>query len=779
MTIISLPSDPASTENYSLWKKDAIIWSKLTDLSKSKQGLALQYSCKINPRVHEAVVNINPAEVECNEGFNNVMNVLDELFKVDSREEELKDYYNFENLKRKERQTIADYINEFEFLLKKFQKHGNSLSTNLLGFKLLKSANLTKTQCEIIKACSLNTDYESIKATMKKTFGESTSIEREVEEEMLPDSNRRLGHQSNGMKSFMCQSKQGKYSFDKNKRQTVPGSMYMYGRNPTDFLRRVTRCNICDSVNHWVNKCPDKNTTRNQEINLFFQSDIDVFTKGSTLVKETIGAAILDTGAAKSCTGLNWLNQYLRLLSQDDLNLVAYHSKDIFYKFGHGPQQKVTQSATFPVYIGSVKVLIEADVLQQDLPLLLSNTTLQQASAKINMKNYEVAMLGENIKLLKTSTGHCAIPITKNNIQSNKNCYIQNKVVKISNLNQTQEECRHECLPVSSEFLDSPVISSKLNEVIGIEIKLYQDTPILYILDFCTRYSVAVILKSNIAKEVIDIIDKYWISIFGRPSNIISNSLELFYGDAFKTIAVTLRVNENMTPVEKLWSHQQCQILSQETSGKIRKITNEINCPLTIAVAWAINANNSEVNNTLSSPAQLVFGLNLILPSVLGYKPPLLSNQAYDNLLNRHLCHQKAARRAFMLKESSRNTKKNLVTCNQLERDNKFEIEKCIKDEKGGQIDEKRDLKVEETEPNTFKQPNFLRKVIDRSETKTDKSNMFNSMFTNLWNKFYSCDLHVKPKVKEKESSRSNQYRAKRKEGMSLWNFKRKEGMSL
>ena len=51
-----------------------------------------------------------------------------------------------------------------------------------------------------------------------------------------------------------------------------------------------------------------------------------------------------------------------------------------------------------------------------------------------------------------------------------------------------------------------------------------------------------------------------------------------------------------MTPVEKLWSHQQCQILSQETSGKIRKITNEINYPLTIAVAWAINANNSEVN---------------------------------------------------------------------------------------------------------------------------------------------------------------------------------------
>ena len=31
------------------------------------------------------------------------------------------------------------------------------------------------------------------------------------------------------------------------------------GRNPLDRYGRVTHCNVCYSINHWADDCPDKN----------------------------------------------------------------------------------------------------------------------------------------------------------------------------------------------------------------------------------------------------------------------------------------------------------------------------------------------------------------------------------------------------------------------------------------------------------------------------------------------------------------------------------------
>ena len=114
--------------------------------------------------------------MECDNGFKNVLEVLDGLFKVDEKDAEMKAYNDFETIQRREDQTIADFINQFDSLLNKTKTHGNIMSDNLLAIKLMRGANLTKSQSEIIKACTVNIDYTTIKATMKRTFGESTGI---------------------------------------------------------------------------------------------------------------------------------------------------------------------------------------------------------------------------------------------------------------------------------------------------------------------------------------------------------------------------------------------------------------------------------------------------------------------------------------------------------------------------------------------------------------------------------------------------------------------------
>ena len=722
MATFNMPTDPSTAENYNLWRKDAVIWQKLTSVPKAKQGLALQYACKSNTRVHEAVVGINSEQVECDEGFNNVLKVLDDLFKVDAKEEEMKAYYQFEKIHRADGQTVADFINEFDSLLKKTQAHGNAMSNNLLAIKLMRAANLTKTQCDIIKASTQETDYEAIKTTMKRTFGESTGIQCKPEESISAahiktepiyhQTTNEDGHQSGSEVEtpediFYNKNKQGKYSFNKtNKKETVPGTKYMYGRNPTDVQGRITRCNICDSVNHWKSKCPDRdfclNKTNYYNI-VLYQSDLDDPQNVSTLVRETLGAAVADCGAANTCTGQKWLDLYVESLSEEDKNLVTFSSSNKSYKFGIGPSEKAIAAVKFPVYLGSKKVLLEADVLKQDLPLLLSKATMKRAYAKLNTEIDEINMLGENIKLINTSTGHYAIPLTPNknlinHLSETPSPCVDEKVVLLSRkpnlsasevatklhrqfahpsaerlirlLNRSEyknnQDLKNEVTTVTNScdvckrFKRAPSrpivslpVSSEFNELLAMDIKFYQGTPLLHIIDSCTRYSVATVLKSKQSKEVIDCIFKYWISIFGRPMKIISDNGGEFISDDFKAMAESMGIYITTTAAESPWSNGLCERYNQVIGESIDKIISDVNCSLTVALAWAVNAKNSLANVHGFSPAQLVFGFNPILPSVLSDKPPALTKQDYAELINNHLQAQKLGREAFIQAESS------------------------------------------------------------------------------------------------------------------------------
>ena len=174
--VFNLPTDPSTAENYNLWRKDAVIWQKLTCIPKAKQGLALQYACKSNNSIHEAILNIDAEEAEGDNGFNKVLKVLDSLHNYDEHTEEIKFYDRFQNLKREEGQAVIDTINQFDFLIMKLEKYDNKFNDITLAEKLIKAANLTPTQCEIIKASASKFDYISVKSVMKQTFANMTTV---------------------------------------------------------------------------------------------------------------------------------------------------------------------------------------------------------------------------------------------------------------------------------------------------------------------------------------------------------------------------------------------------------------------------------------------------------------------------------------------------------------------------------------------------------------------------------------------------------------------------
>ena len=101
------------------------------------------------------------------------------------------------------------------------------------------------------------------------------------------------------------------------------------------------------------------------------------------LIGESFGMAVLDSGCTKSVTGEMWLDEYLQTLSEQDRLQVSERGNDATFRFGDGVELTSSKLVKFPVVIGSQKFFIEADVVKNELPLLLSRLFIQQNLSRI------------------------------------------------------------------------------------------------------------------------------------------------------------------------------------------------------------------------------------------------------------------------------------------------------------------------------------------------------------------------------------------------------------
>ena len=62
--------------------------------------------------------------------------------------------------------------------------------------------------------------------------------------------------------------------------------------------------------------------------------------------------------------------------------------------------------------IGKQKIDLETDVVDTDIPLLLSKSAMKKSSTVIDFDKDTAVMFGEKQKLIKTTSGHYAILLT-------------------------------------------------------------------------------------------------------------------------------------------------------------------------------------------------------------------------------------------------------------------------------------------------------------------------------------------------------------------------------
>ena len=726
-------------EDYDKWCKRLRIWKEFTSLDEEKQGPALFLT--LEDDAQDAVLELETEKIKAKDGVENIIVCLDKLFKKDKTQSAFEALEAFEGYKRPKDLCIADFCNEFERLYNKTKTYGTTVSDDVLAFRLLKAANLPSHQEQLAKATVGDLKLENMKAQLKRIFGlhsdvSSGSVKFEDDMPALePDDTKmvaygsayrgRGGYNFRGDARFRSSFRgndggnfRGRPSYSP-RGQSYRGSDNIRGNlssqrrgknrlDPNTGL--VSRCFECDSVNHYGFDCPDRvgkekktymTETYSDEPETYhvtlFQSDFEEPHQLRGLAKEALNAAVLDCGAAGTVCGDLWLKCYIDSLNEKDKNLIEYRKSGNKFKFGDGNKVCSQQLVKIPAVIGQSEVFIETDVIDKDIPLLLSKKSMKAAGTELNFRDDTVTMLDQKLDLNVTESGHYTIPIGRHSriidrLNRNENVNITLAISKdmspkdmalklhrqfghrsantmlrlLRAAGKDDPVLRKEVIAVS-ESCDickvykkpppRPVVgmptATVFNECVAMDLKKFDNVHLLHLIDHATRLSACSVIRNKNPSTIIREVFRIWISIYGCPDSFLSDNGGEFNNESFREMGEKFNITIKTTAAESPWSNGLCERHNQVIAEMVTKTMADSGCCLTLAVCWAINAKNCLQNVHGYSPFQLVFGRNPRLPAILSDKPPAYDDETAEGIIRDVLNALHGNRQAFVASESS------------------------------------------------------------------------------------------------------------------------------
>ena len=168
------PPSLSNSKSYSDWLKLIEIWRKFTSLEPEKQGPAIVLS--LEGETQDAIRELNTNDITDKDGVSKVIECLNRLYKKDELTEKYNALESFETYKRKSNTSIRDFVTEFEKRHNKTKSHGTIWSDDLLAYRLLKSANLTTKDEQLVKATIDELKYDTVKIKLTKIFSDTNEV---------------------------------------------------------------------------------------------------------------------------------------------------------------------------------------------------------------------------------------------------------------------------------------------------------------------------------------------------------------------------------------------------------------------------------------------------------------------------------------------------------------------------------------------------------------------------------------------------------------------------
>ena len=72
-----------------------------------------------------------------------------------------------------------------------------------------------------------------------------------------------------------------------------------------------------------------------------------------------------------------WIDEYVRVLSDSDRQMVLEKQSKSIFRFGDGKETSSLMLKIIPVVMGKKKMMLDVDVVENDIPLLLSKGAIE------------------------------------------------------------------------------------------------------------------------------------------------------------------------------------------------------------------------------------------------------------------------------------------------------------------------------------------------------------------------------------------------------------------
>ena len=654
-------------KSYADWVRLINIWVKFTDLENARQGPAIVMS--LEGKALDAILELNDQEISHEDGVKKIITKLDSIYKRDPLTEKFAHLEEFESFMRTPSSSIQQFKGEFDRRYGKLKNHGVTISDDLLGFKLLKSANLSLRDEQLVKATVSEVNYEIISKKIKAIFysddqnsssntlvpnikgEEETFCTEDItsDDEQLYDNDTESSDDDNCDILYTNQTRRNDGRFRYRKQRHVSFSKALPNKEMQSYKRRKgrnpmkngapTRCNICQSINHWQSQCPDKHVTSVtymvNEVILHASSNIIL----KSLVAETWNSAVLDCGATSTVCGKAWFDEYILSLVPSDREKIVYTESNKPYRFGDGRVVHAIKGARAPVMLGSQPVLLETDIVDADIPLLLSKKSMKKVGMRLHFDKDCVELFGKEIPLNETSNGLYYIPLTKSkqlidhisndddfkepviltltSKKTNKDIatklhrafahpgvdkllrlldhagpqWSENQELKqeLKNVTDNCQTCK-----IYKKAPPRPVVAlpmaMEFQEVVAMDLKEYDGKLILHLIDLCTRLSAGVFIPNKNKETIIEHIFKIWIAVYGSPLKFLADNGGEFANYDFIQMCECLGINVCTTAAESPWSNGVVERNNQTLASMMDKIIEDTKCKPELALVWALSA---------------------------------------------------------------------------------------------------------------------------------------------------------------------------------------------
>ena len=141
--------------------------------------------------------------------------------------------------------------------------------------------------------------------------------------------------------------------------------------------------------------------------------------KSEIFVAEASKSAVIDTAFTKTVAGEQCFNNFVSNLTEKSMKEIEYFPNSTKFKFGDGRQVTAIKCVIFPAVIARKHCKTNAEIVKENIPLLLSKHSLKKCQAVTDMNTDKAAILGNRIDLHLSTSGHYCLDIIPN-FTSNK-----------------------------------------------------------------------------------------------------------------------------------------------------------------------------------------------------------------------------------------------------------------------------------------------------------------------------------------------------------------------